>query len=351
MPRRSLLSLLLQAGGAGVLAGVLAFLLHDAISDDAGAPRDYHEAVERAAPAVVSIYTRERIPARPSPDRPLFDEFFGGHGERVRSAVGSGVIVDPAGYVVTNHHVVAGKERVRVVLGDGRRVSSRLVGSDPGTDLALLRVDATGLPALAPARGRAARTGDVVLALGNGYGVGRAVTLGIVGATGRRGLGVSTFENFIQHDAAINPGNSGGPLVDAHGRLVGINTAIFSRSGGSNGVGFAIPARMVATVVRQLREHGRVVRGWLGVRTENLPGRPGPGVRVRGVFADSPAERAGLRRGDILLRLGETPLVDVDALLERTATGRPGARLDLEYRRAGESRRVQVTLGQRPGRP
>lgn len=357
MPMRSsFAAFALRAAAVGALAGVLAFLVADALwRSDADDPRrGYRAAVAAAAPAVVNVYSARRVPAPPRPGAPLFDEFFGDGGDatRLQTSLGSGVVVTADGHVVTNHHVVADAEEIAVVLGDGRRRPARLVGADPESDLAVLRVDAAGLPVIARAPDDGLSVGDVVLAIGNPFGVGQAVTLGIVSATGRDRLGLSTFEDFIQHDAAINPGNSGGALVNPEGELVGINTAIFSRSGGSQGIGFAIPADMVYEVLDQILEHGRVLRGWLGVRAEDLPPAraPGdtPGLRIVGVFADGPADRAGLRPGDVLVSVAGRAVTAVDTLLAVTTRTRPGTEVEVVYRRAGERRRVDVTLDQRP---
>ena len=356
MRARAPLAFLLRAAALGFIAGAFAFLVIDAV---APAPEgelrsSYSEAVERAAPAVVNIYSARRVQSTPPSGRPLFDEFFGHRqGEpELRTSLGSGVILDPDGHLVTNHHVVAKADHIEVVLADGRRLPAERVGSDPETDLAVLRIEAAGLEAIEPAPAGHPEVGDVVLALGNPYGVGRAVTLGIVGATGRDRLGLSTFEDFIQHDAAINPGNSGGPLIDPAGRLVGINTAMFSRSDGSHGIGFAIPSGMVMEVMRQIRSNGKVIRGWLGVHTEDADPQPTaarvPGLRVTGVFAGGPADRAGLERGDILLRVAGTDLPDVETLLQVTTETPPGTKVDIVLRRDGERRHVEAELEQRP---
>ncbi|MDX1610506.1 MAG: trypsin-like peptidase domain-containing protein [Halofilum sp. (in: g-proteobacteria)] len=348
------LSFLLRAAGLGLVIGLLGFIALELARAPAG-ERGYREAVARAAPAVVNVYSERRVRVQPRADAPLFDEFFGDGDEagRLQTTVGSGVILDRDGHVVTNHHVVAGAERVEIVLADGRRRKATLVGGDPETDLALLRVDVDNSPApIARAAPDSLRVGDVVLAIGNPWGVGQAVTLGIVGATGRDRLGLSTFEDFIQHDAAINPGSSGGALVNPRGQLVGINTAIFSRSGGSHGIGFAIPVDLVQEVFRQLRDHGRVIRGWLGVQARDLPPdrAPGrePGLEIEGVFADGPAERAGLRMGDVLLSIDGTDLPDVETLLRATTGMRPGERVTVTYRRDGRRQTTEATLAQRP---
>lgn len=346
-------SFFLRAAAFGAVLGLLGFialeLARTVPTDDI---RSYRHAVGRAAPAVVSVYSERRTITRPRPGAPLFDEFFGGNTTRLQTTLGSGVILDADGHVVTNHHVITQAERIEVVLGDGRRLPADRVGSDPETDLALLRVDTDDLSVIPRGSGHSLARGDVVLAIGNPWGVGQAVTLGIVGATGRDRLGLSTFEDFIQHDAAINPGSSGGALVNPDGELVGINTAIFSRSGGSHGIGFAIPVDLVMEVTRQLRDHGHVIRGWLGVDSRDLAGPRAPdsepGLKVDGVFADGPAERAGLRKGDVLLSINGIALRDVETLLEATASMRPGERVTVTYRRNGQKHTTEAVLAQRP---
>ncbi len=346
----------LRAAAVGAIIGLLGFIALEMTRTLPGHddPGSYRQAVARAAPAVVSVYSERRIPAHPRPGAPLFDEFFG-DGEtttRLQTTLGSGVILDGDGHIVTNHHVVANAERIEIVPGDGRRLAGELVGSDPETDLAVLRVETRDLAGITPAPPGSLAIGDIVLAIGNPWGVGQAVTLGIVSATGRDRLGLSTFEDFIQHDAAINPGSSGGALVNPRGELVGINTAIFSRSGGSHGIGFAIPVDLVHEVFRQLREHGRVIRGWLGVRARDLPPEEAPartpGLLIEGVFADGPAEQAGLRMGDVLLSIDGTELPDVESLLQATTSMRPGERVRVTYRRDGEKRTTEAVLAQRP---
>ncbi|MDZ7827965.1 MAG: trypsin-like peptidase domain-containing protein [Halofilum sp. (in: g-proteobacteria)] len=349
-------SFILRAATVGAVLGLLAFIaLELARSGGPGIDGGYRQALARATPAVVSVYSERRITESPRAGSPLFDEFFGSSGgARTRTTLGSGVVLDTHGHVVTNHHVIAGAERVEVVLGDGRRLGASRVGSDPDTDLALLQVEADGLAGIPRADPHSLARGDVVLAIGNPWGVGQAATLGIVGATGRGRLGLSTFEDFIQHDAAINPGSSGGALVNPRGELVGINTAIFSRSGGSHGIGFAIPLDLVLEVTQQLREHGRVIRGWLGVDTRDLPAAEAPaespGLHVEGVFADGPAERAGLRMGDVLLAINGMKLSNVEALLRATTSMHPGDRVTVTYRRNGEEHTTEAVLAQRPAR-
>ncbi|MDE2120617.1 MAG: trypsin-like peptidase domain-containing protein, partial [Betaproteobacteria bacterium] len=270
--------------------------------------------------------------------------------------LGSGVLVGPPGCILTNDHVIAGARQIEVRLADGRSAPARLLGRDPDSDLALLHIDPPGLPHLDFADDHQARVGDVVLAIGYPFGVGSTVTQGIISAMGRNHLGINTFENFIQTDAAINPGNSGGALVDTQGRLLGINSAIYSRSGGSLGIGFAVPASTARQVLRELLEHGRVLRGWLGVQpgdvepplARRLGLSPGRGVLVSAVLPDSPAERGGVRRGDVLLDLAGSPLRDGDDLLQRVAALRPGSLARLLVLRDGRRQELQVRVGRRP---
>jgi len=382
MRRSRWLALLAQAVTAGLaLAFVAVFLRPELLPrgrpvvevravPDGGTGRtravaSYAEAVARAAPAVVNIYTAKLVRERPHPllQDPLLRRFFGdalpGARPRVQTSLGSGVIVSADGFLLTNHHVVAGADEIQVALADGRHARARLVGSDRDTDLALLRIDLEDLPAITFGDSGGLRVGDVVLAIGNPFGVGQTVTLGIVSATGRRGLGINTFEDFIQTDAAINPGNSGGALVDSEGRLVGINTAIFSRSGGSLGIGFAIPAAMAREVMTHLAEHGRVIRGWLGVQIQDVDPRLAAsfglerpaGVVVAGVLRGGPADRAGIVPGDVILEIDGEPVADVAQALERIAAHRPGTRLRLAGLREGRRRSWEATVGERPARP
>ena len=275
-------------------------------------------AVERAAPSVVNIYSTKVITRGYNPllDDPVFRRFFGREPvprQRLESSLGSGVLLDGDGYIVTNHHVIADADDIEVALRDGRSAHAKLIGSDSVTDLALLRIELTNLPAIALGDDRQVRIGDLVLAIGNPFGVGQTVTLGVVGAVGREAPGISAVGDFIQTDAAINPGNSGGALINTRGELIGINTAIYSRSGGSEGIGFAVPANLVRQITEQLRAHGEVPRGWLGIElqelTPQLAGSLGldqqSGALVAGVYRDSPAARAGVRPGDLLLAIDE----------------------------------------------
>src|SRR5688572_15521868 len=269
----------------------------------------YHGAVQRATPSVVNIFTSKEIrsPRHPLLNDPIFRKFFGDTEEAQRaSSLGSGVIVSNTGYVLTNHHVVEAADEIEVALHDGKKLLAKVVGNDPETDLAVLRVSSDTLPAITFGSSDALKVGDVVLAIGNPFGVGQTVTGGIVSALGRTGLGINTFENFIQTDAAINPGNSGGALVDVGGNLVGINTAIFSRSGGSMGIGFAIPVSTAKMVLEQIVKSGGVTRGWIGVEVQEITPavavsfklQTTRGALIAGVLRGGPADKAGVKPGD-----------------------------------------------------
>ncbi|MCZ8122932.1 MAG: DegQ family serine endoprotease [Magnetospirillum sp.] len=323
--------------------------------------------VKRAAPAVVNITTRRTQQALPSPllQDPMFRRFFGdqfpGMGQRVQSSLGSGVIVDPSGLIVTNFHVIRGAEEIVVSLADRREFEATVARGDERTDLAILRIDARGerLPFLEMRDSDDVEVGDLVLAIGNPFGVGQTVTQGIVSAVARTMAGISDFRFFIQTDAAINPGNSGGALVAMDGRLVGINTAIFSRDGGSNGIGFAVPANMVNTVVASVRAGGRLVRGWLGAAGQAVTqdvaaavGLPRPqGVVLADVFPDGPAERAGLRRGDVVLAVEGREVNDNEALRFRIATQTVGQPVRLTVARQGRTETVSVAVVAPPENP
>jgi Do/DeqQ family serine protease len=320
----------------------------------------YSEAARRAAPAVVSIVASKAPGARgPAGGDPWFRFFFGNGrapAQRPQVGLGSGVIVSPDGYLLTNNHVVAGADDIDVQLADGRQARARLVGTDPETDLALLRIELGALPVIVLGDVRALQVGDVVLAIGNPFNVGQTVTSGIVSALGRNRLGLSTFENFIQTDAAINPGNSGGALVDAEGRLIGINTAIYSRSGGNMGIGFAIPVDSARTVMDALLRDGRVTRGWIGVEPRDLNpelaahlGLPATsGVLITGVLQDGPASRAGLKPGDVVTRIDGRPVADTAQLLAVVAALQPRTEAVVGVQRGRESLELTLTVAQRP---
>ena len=321
----------------------------------ATASGSYHEAVRRATPSVVNIFTSKeaRAPRHPLFNDPLFRRFFGEQSpdEAQRAAsLGSGVIVSASGYVLTNHHVVDTADEIEVALADGRKLLAKVVGNDPDTDLAVLRLTAENLSPITFGSSDTLKVGDVVLAIGNPFGVGQTVTAGIVSALGRTGLGINTFENFIQTDAAINPGNSGGALVDAGGNLVGINTAIFSRSGGNLGIGFAIPVSTAKMVLEQIVKNGSVTRGWLGAELAPARGeaKGERGVLIAGVVRGGPAEKGGVRTGDVVIELDGRPIPDPTALLNVVAALTPGATVKVGLRRQGREMETTVTIGRRP---
>ncbi len=325
--------------------------------DATAAPASYAPAVERSAPAVVNIMASRTV--EPDPGM-LLEEFFGRRvpppGEREESSLGSGVIMTGQGHILTNHHVIEEAEAIAVVLPDDRALPAEIIGIDPDTDLAVLRVETEEPPVAPLGRSSDLRVGDVVLAIGNPFGVGQTVTQGIVSATGRNRLGINTFEDFIQTDAAINPGNSGGALINAHGELVGINTAIFSRSGGSHGIGFAIPADLARDVMTQIIEQGYVTRGWLGIEVQSLSPDlarsfgidDALGVLVAGVLREGPAAQAGIEPGDVITHLNgdrvESPRDALD-IIARTA---PGESLDIRIERAGDRHDLAAEVAQRP---
>lgn len=321
----------------------------------------YADAVALAAPAVVNINTTKLVAERnPFFNDPFLQRFFNGRSgiprSRVESSLGSGVIVSSQGYVLTNNHVIEGADDIQVALNDGRNAKARVVGTDPESDIAVLQLDIGTLPAITFGESDALRVGDVVLAIGNPYGVGQTVTQGIVSATGRTHLGLSTFENFIQTDAAINPGNSGGALIDSEGHLVGLNSAIFSRSGGSQGIGFAIPANLVRDVMQQIIEHGHAVRGWLGIEVqavtpilaESFGLSKVEGVIVAGVQPNGPASKAGIRPGDVMLFVNDTPVNDPAALVSAVAAYAPGTIITLRGVREGSEISYTPAVGERP---
>ena len=318
----------------------------------------YADAVAKAAPAVVNIATKRVVMERRFPEQlaPLLGDVWPEYRQRVDRSLGSGVILDDAGHIATNHHVIKDAEQIEVQLADGRVTPAKLVGSDPDTDLALLKIELPRLPVMTLGHSDELRVGDVVLAIGNSLGFGQTVTQGIVSATGRSALGLATFENFIQTDAAINQGNSGGALVTAGGELVGINTAVLRGEVGIEGVGFAIPVNLVRGVMTEIERHGRVVRGWTGIGVASLPadlvdsqGKPVHGVQIRGFYQGSPAPQLGLRPGDILVRLDDTPLSDAQTFLANIARRKPGSSVKVEVIRPGGGRaEVALPVIERP---
>ena len=321
-------------------------------------PGSYSPAAKLASPAVVSIATTQAIaPAHPLQNDPWFRFFYGDReDETPQQGLGSGVIVSPEGYILTNNHVIEGAAEIQVTLSDSRRTTAQLIGADPDTDLAILRIKLDRLPVITLGNSDTAQVGDRVLAIGNPFGVGQTVTSGIVSALGRNQLGINTFENFIQTDAAINPGNSGGALVDVNGNLIGINTAIYSRSGGNMGIGFAIPVSTARQVLEGIVRDGQVVRGWVGIEPMELTAelaetfglKQTEGVIVTGVLQSGPAANAGLRPGDLLLKVAGQPVKNVGELLTQIAALTPGKPAKLEVVRRNQTLTLDVTPAQRP---
>jgi Do/DeqQ family serine protease len=324
------------------------------------APRadSHHSAVKKAMPSVVNISTSKEL--RLPRNSPLFElrRFLGDDPQKATS-LGSGVIVSASGYILTNNHVVETADEIEVSLSDGKKLLATVVGSDPETDLAVLHVDAKDLPATTFGSSDTLRVGDIVLAIGNPFGFGQTVTSGIVSALGRTGLGINVFENFIQADAAINPGNSGGALVDASGNLVGINAAIFSRNGGSMGIGFATPVSTAKVVLEQIIKNGSVTRGWIGVElgpmtpalAESFNLGTSEGAVIKGVLNGGPADKAGVKLGDVLVTIEGKPIVDPQSVLNVVTGIAPGSAAKMKVKRKGQDLELAVTVGRRPKPP
>ena len=330
-------------------------------------PGSYHDAVKKSMPAVVNIFTskvstkpKTRKGSKQNPADPLFKFFFGDQppDEEPSSSLGSGVLVSPEGIILTNHHVINDADEIDVALADGRKVKAKVVGSDPETDIAVLKIEAKQLPTpITLGKIESVHVGDVVLAIGNPFGVGQTVTSGIVSAMGRDHVGINTFENFIQTDAAINPGNSGGALIDTRGNLIGINTAIFSNNGSSMGIGFAIPINLARQVMESILKNGSVTRGWIGVEPQNLSkelseslGLPGntEGVLISGVLEGGPAARGGVKPGDVLTAVNGNKTKDVRQLLNQVAQIGPGNEASLRIFRKDKELELKIQTGKRP---
>lgn len=365
------LKFLLWPTVCGILAAVVILLRfpgHFGLSgaDDANAsppqPASYADAVQRATPSVVNIYTSKVVRQRNHPmfDDPMLRHFFNRgddrRQQRLQRSLGSGVIADPSGYILTNNHVIAGADQILISLFDRREALAKVVGTDPDTDLAVLKIDLEDIEAIAFGNAADARVGDVVLAIGNPFGFGQTVTQGIISATGRYGLNLNTYENYLQTDADINPGNSGGALINVKGELLGINSAIYSRSGGSQGIGLAIPAESAAEVLASIVEHGKVIRGWLGIEVGELNPRVAKqlglsvtqGVIVTGAYPGGPAEAAGLQRGDVITYIDGKEIVDGRAGMMRVSQLSPGKRVRVALLRDGHAQTIEVTIGTRP---
>jgi len=325
------------------------------------ATASFSDAARKAMPAVVNVFTSQEVkrPRHPFMDDPLFRYFFGEQidsGPQRREGLGSGVIVSEQGYILTNHHVIESVDQIEIALADSRKVPARVVGADPETDLAVLKVDLQKLPSITFGRAEQLRVGDVVLAIGNPFGIGQTVTQGIVSGLGRSHLGITVFENFIQTDAAINPGNSGGALVDASGNLVGINTAIYSQTGGSMGIGYAIPATTARQVMEQIIQKGAVTRGWIGVGVQDitqdvaesfkLPATGG--VLITQVERGGPADKGGMKPGDILRSVNGSTVADTTRMLNLISSLQPGDEAKLKVTRNQAENELSVTIGRRP---
>lgn len=322
----------------------------------------YRDAVSRAMPAVVNIYTTKEVrqPQSPLLDDPFLKRFFGERFSETEKqmSLGSGVVVTHDGYVLTNNHVVETADQIEVAFEDGRKASARLVGNDPETDLAVIKIDLPDLPAITFGNVDDVKVGDVVLAIGNPFGVGQTVTMGIVSALGRSQLGINIYENFIQTDAAINPGNSGGALIDAAGNLIGINSAIYSQSGGSMGIGFAIPVSTVRMVMDAIIAKGQVVRGWIGVEprditpelAENLDLGKQDGVIIAAVLKNGPADRAGIRPGDILISVDGKNIANMKEMFNLIATLQPESKTGVVVLRDGKEVSLEIIVGKRPSK-
>ena len=342
----------------GVLSGAGIALIEAPPAPKAeSAPGSLSGAARKAAPAVVSINTSKAAVRHPRSNDPWFQFFFGDQAnQQAQAGLGSGVIISPDGYILTNNHVVEGADEIEVTLTDSRRARARVIGTDPETDLAILKIELDKLPVIVLGNSDQLAVGDQVLAIGNPFGVGQTVTSGIVSALGRSQLGINTFENFIQTDAAINPGNSGGALVDVNGNLLGINTAIYSRSGGSMGIGFAIPVSTAKMVLDSIVKDGQVTRGWIGVEPSELSPelaetfgvKATEGVIVTGVLQDGPGALGGMRPGDVILRVAGTNINSVPNLLSTVAALKPGEPATFEVQRANQVVELSVTPGLRP---
>jgi serine protease DegQ len=351
-----------SAGGA---VAEIATVVEAPAGSEMNRPGSHADAAKKAVPAVVHIFTSQEMKGAKHPfiNDPIFRHFFGdrfGEQAQRRSGLGSGVVVSPEGYILTNFHVIDGADEIEVAHNDGRKYKASVVGSDPESDLAVLRIPADHkLPVIAFGSSDTLRVGDSVLAIGNPFGVGQTVTSGIVSALGRSHLGINTFENFIQTDAAINPGNSGGALVDANGHLVGINTAIYSQSGGSMGIGFAIPVSLAKSVMEQIVRTGGVTRGWVGIEVQEITPELAEsfklsatqGALIAGVMRGSPADKAGIKPGDVLARVTGKQVKDAQVMLELIAALEPGKTARFDLKREGRDVAIDVTIGKRPKPP
>lgn len=356
-------------GGTQINPFVAKVSIGESLNDGRLSPGSYHEAVKHSMPAVVNIFTSKagsptgpKRSKNPNPADPFFNFFFGEKSpqEDPRSNLGSGVLVSPEGIILTNHHVISDADDIDITLADGRNFKAKLIGSDPETDIAVLKIESKNLPdPITFGQIESVHVGDVVLAIGNPFGVGLTVTSGIVSALGRDQVGINTFENFIQTDAAINPGNSGGALIDTRGNLIGINTAIYSNNGGSMGIGFAIPVNLAKQVMESIIKNGSVTRGWIGVEPKNISKELAQslnlpsdttGVLIAGVLEGGPADQGGIRPGDILVHINNQNIRDVRQLLNQVAQKQPGEEIIIEILRKNKKIRIPVRISKRPAR-
>ncbi len=337
-------------------AGALAVVEAPTVSSSVVPAGSFRYAAQKSSAAVVSINTSKAAKNNPRSNDPWFKFFFGEQGNEPQVGLGSGVIVSASGYILTNNHVVESADEIEVILNDSRRALAKVIGTDPDSDLAVLKIDLERLPVIVLGNSDSLQVGDQVLAIGNPFGVGQTVTGGIVSALGRNQLGINTFENFIQTDAAINPGNSGGALVDINGNLLGINTAIYSRSGGSMGIGFAIPVSTARLVMEGIVKDGQVLRGWIGVEPNDLSPelaetfgiKAQAGVIITGVLQNGPAAQSGIRPGDVITRVAGKPVNNVSELLASVAALKPGTASKFSLLRRDEKIELDVTPGVRP---
>jgi Do/DeqQ family serine protease len=343
--------------GQGLVASSTVALVEASSALSASAPAgSFRGAAQKASAAVVSINTSKAARKNPNANDPWFRFFYGDQGNEPQVGLGSGVIVSDSGYILTNNHVVEGADEIEVILNDSRSTRAKVIGTDPETDLAILKIELDKLPVIVLGNSDTAQVGDQVLAIGNPFGVGQTVTSGIISALGRNQLGINTFENFIQTDAAINPGNSGGALVDTNGNLLGINTAIYSRSGGSMGIGFAIPMSTAKQVLEGIVKDGQITRGWIGVEPNDLSPelaetfevKTRQGVIITGVLQNGPAAKAGIRPGDVIVKIADAPVVDVAHLLSAVAALKPGTAARFAIERKNQPMELEVTPGVRP---
>jgi serine protease DegQ len=343
--------------GQGVVESGTVALVEASSALTAATPAgSFRAAAQKASAAVVSINTSKAARKNPNANDPWFRFFYGDQSNEPQVGLGSGVIVSASGYILTNNHVVEGADEIEVVLNDNRSTRAKVIGTDPETDLAILKIELDKLPVIVLGNSDAVQVGDQVLAIGNPFGVGQTVTSGIISALGRNQLGINTFENFIQTDAAINPGNSGGALVDTNGYLLGINTAIYSRSGGSMGIGFAIPMSTAKQVLEGIVKDGQITRGWIGVEPNDLSPelaetfevKTRQGVIITGVLQNGPAAKAGIRPGDVIVKISDAPVVDVAHLLSAVASLKPGTAARFAIERKNQPMELNVTPDVRP---